>query len=523
MRLCIVGYGGTASAVVGAAHDAGHTISYVLTDCPDQAVLAEADGHHVVVNNGDRIAFDGVDLVVFPNASDRLLVLEALRAGRHVAVGRLELVPVDEIIICQRTAQLHMVWFGCLPWIEWMVRSMDVTGDRTVTLGDGSAHHTTHEITSALSVALVAACPDYGYTTVRRIDETTLEASTTQGSTCRAHWDTHAVAVHGNVHVMGKGPDMTVRVMCEATFRAMWRRLLDTLPCDPCRLEERIRAGYIASAVPVVCDMSTRIDYPRTYSIETSPAACVRLYRDQRVNQTYWLAGDLAMHYGQGGHFCMTMWDALQSLRVMVDSSDPDMALPNDAHALQTAELMWRDGLPESMVAMGLVHDVGKILYRMGNDVDGTSLATQWAVVGDTFVTGWPIPSSVPFPMFNRLNSDHEVGLRAYQPHCGLSKVRCSFGHDEFLYRALVRNRHLHSLDDDSMTIIRFHSLYAWHSYDAYSELEDAADVAIKPYVRLFQAYDLYSKSDCLDNLSWEDPKWRALVERVFSDQEWDW
>jgi inositol oxygenase len=263
----------------------------------------------------------------------------------------------------------------------------------------------------------------------------------------------------------------------------------------------------------------------RVYDQETSPPACVELYHNQRKNQNYEMARDLARRYARGGHLRMTMWEALQCLRTLVDQSDPDLVgLGNDVHALQTAQLLEDDGRNEFWVVMGLIHDVGKIMYLFGNDEDGTSVESQWGVVGDTFVTGYPIPKhGVPFSEFNQLNEDHASGCKRWEKGCGLHNVVCSFGHDEYLYQALSRNRDKHCLPDECLTIIRFHSLYPWHTYGAYQELEDGADRTIKPYVRLFQAYDLHSKSDDVSNLSWNDPKWRQLVERVFGTEKWDW
>lgn len=44
-------------------------------------------------------------------------------------------------------------------------------------------------------------------------------------------------------------------------------------------------------------------------------------------------------------------------------------------HLLQTAEAMRRDGKPDWMQAVGLVHDLGKLLFFFGSQ-------GQWDVVG---------------------------------------------------------------------------------------------------------------------------------------------
>ena len=51
---------------------------------------------------------------------------------------------------------------------------------------------------------------------------------------------------------------------------------------------------------------------------------------------------------------------------------------------------------------VGLIHDLGKIIYLWGNDKEGTSIKTM-SSVGDTFIVGCRIPDGIVFP-FNKLN-----------------------------------------------------------------------------------------------------------------------
>lgn len=75
-------------------------------------------------------------------------------------------------------------------------------------------------------------------------------------------------------------------------------------------------------------------------------------------------------------------------LNTLVDDSDPDVSshcimrsrLPHSRflqcqtnvsqieHLLQTAEAIRRDGKPEWMQVVGLVHDLGKLLYIFGSE-----------------------------------------------------------------------------------------------------------------------------------------------------------
>ena len=173
------------------------------------------------------------------------------------------------------------------------------------------------------------------------------------------------------------------------------------------------------------------------------------------------------------------------------------MSNPNIYHALQTAEAIRRNALPDWFVLTGLIHDFGKILFLNGEDKDGTSINTQWAIVGDTFITGYPIPSTIVYPDLNNYNMDHTNKINLYMPKCGLKNCSVSFGHDEYLFRLLKFNNT--TLPEEALYIIRYHSLYAWHNQNEYEELESDNDVYYKKYVKQFNLYDLYTKDN--DNL----------------------
>ncbi len=194
-----------------------------------------------------------------------------------------------------------------------------------------------------------------------------------------------------------------------------------------------------------------------------------------------------------------SFWSLFSLLDSITDLSDPDTTLPNSIHALQTAEAIRLDitrGWPEWMPLIGLIHDMGKILFMNGCSEDGTSRDTQWAIVGDTFITGAPLPDSLVLPEYNVLNSDHADGIMIYKQGCGLKNTSVSFGHDEYMYRLLVANGH--KMPPEAEYIVRYHSLYAWHSSNAYDYLQDKEDEKMKKIVKEFSNFDLYTKNDSL-------------------------
>ena len=235
-------------------------------------------------------------------------------------------------------------------------------------------------------------------------------------------------------------------------------------------------------------------DYARN---DVLPAVC-ECYREMRARQTF----DYVERMQQKYLTCdrpLGLWEALDALDDFVDLSDPDMDLPNVQHLLQTAAAMRADGCPDWMQLVGLIHDLGKVLYLWGCDEDGTSLRSQWGLVGDTFLVGCALPDALVFAEFNALNPDmrdarYNTPLGIYRPGCGLDECRVAWGHDEYLYQVLTRHAG-NRIPDAGMVMIRYHSLYAWHERGAWAELTDARDARRREWVRRFNRYDLYTKS----------------------------
>ena len=82
------------------------------------------------------------------------------------------------------------------------------------------------------------------------------------------------------------------------------------------------------------------------------------------------------------------------------------------------------------------------MIYVRGCDEDGTSVAQQWSMVGDTWIVGCKMPDALVFPEFNKTSPDarhpeRTTVLGIYEEGCGLDATLCAFGHDEYMYEVL--------------------------------------------------------------------------------------
>jgi inositol oxygenase len=219
-------------------------------------------------------------------------------------------------------------------------------------------------------------------------------------------------------------------------------------------------------------------------------------YRLNHTYQTYEFVQEKRNGFLQFDKKEMTVWDAFDFLNQLVDDSDPDTDLSQLQHLLQTSEAIRADGHPDWMVLTGLMHDMGKVLCLFGEP--------QWAVVGDTFPVGCAYSDKVVYPEFFSANPDfnHPVYSSThgvYKPNCGLRNVTMSWGHDEYVYQMLKDY-----IPEQGLYMLRYHSFYAWHREGAYDHLLDDHDRSMLKWVKLFNPYDLYSKSP-------EPPDWKKL------------
>lgn len=200
----------------------------------------------------------------------------------------------------------------------------------------------------------------------------------------------------------------------------------------------------------------------------------------------------------------MPIWDAFDFLNTLVDDSDPDTALDQLQHLLQTSEAIRADGHPDWFVLTGLLHDMGKVLCLFGEP--------QWAVVGDTFPVGCQHSDKIVYPEYFVNNPDFHnpefnTKYGVYEPNCGLDNVHLSWGHDEYLYQ-MTKNH----LPEEALYMIRYHSFYSQHREGAYDHLMSKHDHEMFKWVNKFNPYDLYSKAPVPPNVKELKPYYEDLM-----------
>ena len=234
-------------------------------------------------------------------------------------------------------------------------------------------------------------------------------------------------------------------------------------------------------------------------------------YRLNHIYQTYDFVQQKRADYLQFNKKKMPVWDAFRFLNQLVDDSDPDTDLDQFQHLLQTSEAIRRDGHPDWMVVVGLLHDMGKVLCLFGEP--------QWAVVGDTFPVGCSYSDKIVYPEYFVNNPDYsddryKTKLGVYKANCGLRNITMSWGHDEYVYQIAKNN-----LPEEGLYMLRYHSFYAWHREGAYDYLLDEHDRNMLKWVKLFNPYDLYSKNPTPPNWKELRPYYEDLVAKYLPSE----
>lgn len=247
----------------------------------------------------------------------------------------------------------------------------------------------------------------------------------------------------------------------------------------------------------------------RDYTIadEEQPTIAA-FYKENHIKQTVDHVLAKKKLYQGLTHGEMGIWEAMELMNTLVDESDPDIHMPQIIHSLQSAEAARKDNQPRWFILTALIHDLGKYLFFLGEP--------QWTVVGDTFPVGCKFSDKIVYSKFFSENPDNEHPVYSkkcgmYSPHCGLDQVHMSYGHDEYLYH-VCKNY----LPEEAAYIIRYHSFYACHTEDQYAWIMNDYDAHMMKWVKTFNQYDLYSKSNEELDVEALKPFYMDLIQEFF-------
>ena len=141
----------------------------------------------------------------------------------------------------------------------------------------------------------------------------------------------------------------------------------------------------------------------------------------------------------------------------------------------------------------------------------------HWAVCGDTFPVGCLPDKNIVYGIESFANNpdlvdpNYRSKLGMYSQHCGLEMLTMSWGHDEYLYRVLKHNKSL--LPQRALEIIRYHSFYPWHYAEGYKHLTAERDNETLHWVREFNQFDLYSKTEVVPDIQSLKPYYEELID----------
>ncbi|XP_033627598.1 inositol oxygenase-like [Asterias rubens] len=234
-------------------------------------------------------------------------------------------------------------------------------------------------------------------------------------------------------------------------------------------------------------------------------------YKLMHTHQTVEYVQSKHKQWSTFDHAKLTIMEALEFLNNVIDEADPDVSVPNIYHAFQTAERI-REKHPDKdwFILTGLIHDLGKVMAVWDEP--------QFSTVGDTFVVGCAFADSIVYRETSFVdnpdgkNPAYNSKFGMYEEHCGLDNVLMSWGHDEYMYKVLIENKC--TLPEEAMYMIRYHSFYPWHTGQDYMHLCNNKDLEMLKWIREFNQFDLYSKSDKLPDIKALMPYYQSLVDK---------
>uniref|UniRef100_A0A7S2L9T4 Inositol oxygenase n=1 Tax=Leptocylindrus danicus TaxID=163516 RepID=A0A7S2L9T4_9STRA len=184
-----------------------------------------------------------------------------------------------------------------------------------------------------------------------------------------------------------------------------------------------------------------------------------------------------------------------------------------------TAEVFRKMGYPDWVQLIALVHELGRI-----HSLDEEKMMEKsydWTISSRTRIVGCLPPERCIFSEFRRLSPDikndqYNSQLGIYRRHCGLENVFLLWTGPEYMYHMLKANDV--TIPSDGLLLLRFFSLYDWHTNNAYSDLESENDNDIKFFIAEFDEIRRRARRTCVSDFSGDECErlWDTHYSHIF-------
>ncbi|PQP95371.1 inositol oxygenase 1-like isoform X2 [Prunus yedoensis var. nudiflora] len=211
-------------------------------------------------------------------------------------------------------------------------------------------------------------------------------------------------------------------------------------------------------------------------------------YRINHINQSVDFVKRMREEYGKLNKVEMSIWECCELLNEVVDESDPDLDEPQIEHLLQTAEAIRKDYPNEGWLHLtALIHGSSSSLL-LESFLNGLLWVTH-------ALSGVPLMSQLFITSISRKILTTTILL---------------------ITLSMVAKENKSTLPSAGLFIIRYHSFYALHRAGAYTHLMNAEDIENLKWLKIFNKYDLYSKSKVRIDVEKVKPYYLSLIEKYF-------
>ena len=209
-------------------------------------------------------------------------------------------------------------------------------------------------------------------------------------------------------------------------------------------------------------------------------------YLNMRQNQSFIFA-KLMQDKHSKPHFYQPLRCIMNNLENFIDETNCEFSLQQ---AFSAAEAACDDGKSDWFCLSLFLCNLGKIMYLYEEDNKGCGKNTQWAITGETFLTGCEIPEKIIYPEYNKYNVDNYRKIReTYKRNCGLKNTIVSFSSNEYMYQVLSYNDNVHLLPPEALYLIRYQNLRVHWEHESYEYVLDEYDKAMLPLLKEFNKY----------------------------------